>query len=80
MITCKQATEWVDSKDDIELSWKQKFDLKLHLLLCKLCNDYAKKSKVLDFFIKQIFGDKYKHIENPELQEKIKLELENKNQ
>ena len=77
MITCKQATEWIDTKDYSKLSLKQRFDLKIHLLLCKLCNDYAKKSKVIDIVLSKIFGNKYKHIENPKLQERIIVKINN---
>lgn len=50
MLNCKQTTEVVSKRLDRELSWLERFNLKLHLIICKHCRNYAKHLSFLHAF------------------------------
>lgn len=45
MISCKEATFMVSKKEEKKLSWREKFQLKLHLAICKMCRLFEKQSR-----------------------------------
>lgn len=57
MLSCRKATEMIEKKLLIKLSFKQKVQLKIHKRLCDACTAYEKQSKNLD----ELF---YKHFKN----------------
>ena len=71
MLTCKETVIILSS--DQELSFRQKLELRVHLLLCKHCSSYSKQLKVLVLQLKQNFKEitktESKHIQ--ELENKI---------
>jgi predicted anti-sigma-YlaC factor YlaD len=74
MISCKRATELVEIQFEKKLSFKQQFQLKLHLLLCKVCDIYAKQSAKLNQMILKFVGNKSEVI-TPKDTEKLKSEI-----
>lgn len=58
MISCKRATELVEIQFEKKLSFKQRFQLKLHLILCKVCDIYANQSTKLNQMILKFVGNK----------------------
>lgn len=58
MISCKRATELVEIQFEKKLSFKQQFQLKLHLILCKVCDIYANQSAKLNQMILKFVGNK----------------------
>lgn len=79
MMSCKKATELVERKHENKLSLKDGFQLKLHLLMCKTCNAYAKQSKILNKLLHKFFMNKDELeqglIKNEKLKAKIISEL-----
>lgn len=75
MLSCKKATELVERKQDSKLSFKEGFQLKLHLLVCKTCSEYEKQSKLinkaLDKFLQHTDENEKVLIKNDPLKEKI---------
>lgn len=57
MLSCRKATEMIEKKLLIKLSFKQKVQLKIHKRLCDACTASEKQSKNLD----ELF---YKHFKN----------------
>ena len=55
MINCEQATYLIDKSEYIELSAKEKFDLKMHLVTCKFCRLYKIESKIINDKITKVF-------------------------
>ncbi len=43
MMNCKQATELVSHNLDSKLSLGRRISLKLHLMMCHLCRNYARQ-------------------------------------
>jgi hypothetical protein len=51
MMKCKQATQLMSQAQDRPLTRRERMALKLHLMICKGCNNY---NKHLDFIRKAI--------------------------
>lgn len=75
MMSCKKATELVERKHENKLSFKDGFQLNLHLLMCKTCNAYEKQSKILNKALSKFFMNKAESekelIKNDKLKENI---------
>lgn len=54
MITCDQATFLIDKEQYTPLSFKEKFDLRLHLITCKFCRLYKVESHLINDEIKKV--------------------------
>ena len=52
MMSCKKATEAISRQQDEPLSFKQKLDLKLHLMMCKACRAFSKNLSSLSDVMK----------------------------
>lgn len=63
MLNCKQASQLISQGLDRELSLRERFGLKLHLLICKYCKRFSQQLKQLYVAIssmgKQIEQDKH---------------------
>ena len=55
MINCQQATYLIDKEQYAPLSFKDKFDLKFHLMTCKFCRLYKVESHLINDKITQVF-------------------------
>jgi predicted anti-sigma-YlaC factor YlaD len=40
MLTCKETTELVSKEVDDGLSFKERVDMRLHLMMCSACRNY----------------------------------------
>ncbi len=47
MLTCKQASQLISQSLDQPLSWSQRLQLKMHLLLCSTCNRFRQQLLLL---------------------------------
>jgi hypothetical protein len=74
MISCKKATELVEMKFEKKLTFKQNFQLKLHLLLCKICDIYAQQSATLHKML-AVFIQSKKEEKQPVNTDKLKQEI-----
>jgi hypothetical protein len=54
MFTCKQITELASKAQEEPLPFKQRFQFRLHLLMCKLCARYVKQLAFLRTSIKDL--------------------------
>jgi len=72
-LSCLKATELIEKKLHIQLSFKEKLRLKMHKSMCNACRRYDKQSKIMDEALK-------KHslkIANIDVEE-LKLNIKNK--
>jgi hypothetical protein len=76
MYSCKKATEIIEKKSVIGLSFIESLNLKLHLSMCKACSNYKKQSKLIDYFFEKENEENIELIENKELQTSIRSKLE----
>jgi hypothetical protein len=54
MLNCKQTSQLISQSLDRDLSWKERFLLKLHLLICKNCTRFGQQLKALYVGLKHI--------------------------
>lgn len=75
MLSCKKATEMIEKKLLVKLSFKEKIQLEMHKSMCSACTAYEKQSKKMDeLFHKHISSDdtqKSDDIRNEDLKKKI---------
>lgn len=75
MLSCKRATELIEKKSILGLSWKENVQLKVHTKMCDACSHYQKQSKEIDTLLeKHIQGTdetKVPEVENKKLKETI---------
>lgn len=57
MLSCRNATELIEKKLLIKLSFKENIQLQLHKSMCSACTAYEKQSKKMD----ELF---HKHFQN----------------
>ena len=48
VLTCKQATFFSSVKNFKKLRFIQRFQLKLHFMLCKSCHEFDHQSQIID--------------------------------
>jgi len=48
MLSCKKATELIEKRSLIRLSFREKVQLRLHKSMCDACTAYEKQSKKID--------------------------------
>lgn len=76
-LTCKLATEYIEKNQEGQLGFVKQIQLKIHLTMCSVCKAYKKQSA----FLTKLFQKnhtKIKPLQNPDLKEKIKVELSKK--
>lgn len=79
MLNCKQATQLVSHELDQKLSLSQRISLKLHLLICHYCRNYARHLN----FLRRASTQMEQHIEQQgpalpeESREKLKQTIKN---
>lgn len=73
-LTCKEATLLMELKDANKSNKLQNIRLSIHLMICKYCRLYIKKSAIIKQIIQQ---KKEEYLANSAEQENI-LELKNK--
>lgn len=81
---CKKATQLIEKREMATLTFKEAFELRLHLFGCSFCRIYKKQSAVINQMVQQLFhesshtGAKLDDNFKQELQGRIENEL-NKN-
>lgn len=56
MLTCKQATETLSQAQDRALSLRERWDLRLHLLMCSGCRNFARQMELIRRACRRIGG------------------------
>lgn len=63
MITCKQATDFISKKEEGKLTLKQRYQLRLHTMLCILCRLFYRQNKVMITSLKNTDSHGHKPLE-----------------
>lgn len=75
MLSCKKATELIEKKSLIGISFKEKIQLRMHKSICDACTAYEKESLWLDKMLRQHVCDHHEEnitlVENKDLKENI---------
>lgn len=54
---CKKATLLIEKRDMDRLTFKEAFELRVHLIGCSFCRIYKKQSVVINQMVQQLFHD-----------------------
>ena len=75
MLSCKKATELIEKRSLVKLSFKEKVQLRMHKSMCDACTAYEKQSKKIDELLHHHIHDTgMEHtvvLKNESLKEKI---------
>jgi hypothetical protein len=75
LLSCKIATELIEKKSVVPLTFRETLQLKLHNSVCDVCNTYQKQSIILDAkllnYFNNVHSNKIKLIINSELKQRI---------
>lgn len=52
---CRKATFLIEKKQDVELTAREKMELKLHLAGCYICRVYEQQSILIDIMMNKLF-------------------------
>lgn len=56
MLSCKQASQIISQSLDRPLTMRERFALKLHLLICKYCKRFSQQIHSIRVAVKQIIN------------------------
>lgn len=75
MLSCRKATELMEKRSLIGLSWTETIQLRMHKSMCDACSTYEKQSKILDKLLHKHIHfhgeDDVSLIKNNDLKQKI---------
>lgn len=74
MLSCKKATELIEKKSLVGLSFQEKFQLRIHKSMCDACSSYEKQSLKIDMLLKNQKSDmpgSENNDTNPHLKDRI---------
>ena len=57
MLSCKKATELIEKKSLVGLSWKENVRLRMHTTMCDGCTAYQKQSLLIDTLLQHHISD-----------------------
>lgn len=52
-VSCEKATELIERKIEGDLKWGDRFSLRFHTMMCRLCRIYEKQSQRLHRFLQK---------------------------
>ena len=77
MLSCKKATELIEKKLLVNISFKEKVQLKMHKSFCDACTAYEKQSRLIDKLlnmhnnVEKDGSENISVVENEELKKRI---------
>ncbi|MDB4923930.1 hypothetical protein [Mucilaginibacter sp.] len=71
---CKQATLLIEKRSAGKLTFREAFELRVHLLGCSFCRIYKKQSRIINEMVQQLFRSSMQA--DRKLDEKFKKELQ----
>jgi hypothetical protein len=75
LYSCRKATELIDKRSVMGLSWMERTRLFMHKSLCDACTTYDKQSRLIDRFLHHHLHDHQEEnapqLQNDELKERI---------
>ena len=73
---CKQATFLIEKRSAGKLTFRESFELRVHLLGCSFCRIYKKQSRVINEMVQELFRSSMQR--NAKLDDGFKKELQDK--
>lgn len=74
-LSCLKASELIEKKMHVKLSFTERMQLKAHKMMCDACTMYEKQSLILEKGIEQHLHQKKETIDMEQLKKQIRLNL-----
>lgn len=74
-LSCLKASELIDKKIHIKLSFIERMQLKAHKMMCDACTAYEKQSLILEKGIEQHIHQKNAKVDMEQLKKQININL-----
>lgn len=71
MLSCKQASQLLSQSLDRRLSWRERMGLRLHLMVCDVCQRFGKQLAIMRSAVRQM-------VRASEQDEQVRLPVEAK--
>lgn len=75
-LSCQKASELIEKKMHIKLSFRERLQLNAHKMMCEACTAYEKQSLILEKGIEQHLHHKEEEVDLQELKKQINAKLE----
>lgn len=68
MLSCKQASQLMSQSLDRRLSWRERMGLRLHLMVCDVCQRFGRQLAIMRSAIRQmvLVGEQDEQVRLPE--------------
>lgn len=63
-LSCLKATELIEKRFHFKLTFREKFQLKFHKMMCSACSNYEKQSNIIE---KTIFSSAEREISDEDI-------------
>ncbi len=80
MYKCKEIIELTSKNMDTSLPWMTRMEMKLHYLMCKTCNRYAKQLQFMNKALDALEGHTPANTEHGQLSDSAKQRIAKKMQ
>lgn len=74
-LSCLKATELIEKKFHIKLSFREKLQLELHKMMCDACSMYEKQSALIEKGMESQHKIKHEECDIEQLKKQISLNL-----
>lgn len=75
-LSCLKATELIEKKFHLQLSFKEKIQLELHKMMCDACKTYEKQSEIIEKGIEAHYHKHSPEIDDEQLKKQIQAKLQ----
>lgn len=71
MLDCQHASHLISQSMEVRLTWRQRFGLRLHLMMCDACTQFSRQMSLLRSAIRQL-GSRTENDESLQLSEETR--------
>lgn len=80
MLSCLKATELIEKRFHVELSFKERLQLRMHTIMCDKCSRYEQQSEFIERSIENLSNSHVHNTNLDELKSKINEKIKNLNE
>lgn len=57
MLNCKEASQLLSQSLDRELSWRERWSLRIHLMMCEFCRRFGQQIRLVRDMVRRQVGE-----------------------
>ena len=79
LITCKEATLYIEKKEERAISFSERIKLAVHLMICEFCRIFEKQNKFINLQLKHLHTEvSLSESEKQEMEKQVKNIIDSK--